>query len=205
MMMNAELVQVETIEYVSPPSVIPMRRVWAMPSAETFSIPPIGALVKSYLRDAGVSVDPFARNKRWATHTNDINPETAAEHHMDAAEFLSMLVAGGVAADVGLFDPPYSPYQVIECYKGAGKDFSHFAKDGHGWKRHRDLFAALIKPGGYVLSFGWNSNGIGKERGFEKVEILLVAHGREHNDTICTVERKVESAQQDMFSLVETA
>lgn len=42
-----------------------------------------------------------------------------------------------------------------------------------------------------MISFGWNSNGIGGDE-FEKVRILLVAHGGVHNDTICTVERKTE-------------
>ena len=43
-----------------------------------------------------------------------------------------------------------------------------------------------------MLSFGWNSGGIGKSLGFEIIEILLVAHGGAHNDTICTVERKLK-------------
>lgn len=47
-----------------------------------------------------------------------------------------------------------------------------------------------IKVGGYAISFGWNSNGFGKNRGFEVIEILLVSHGGHHNDTICTVEMK---------------
>jgi hypothetical protein len=51
--------------------------------------------------------------------------------------------------------------------------------------------ANKIKVGGYCISFGWNSNGMGKNRGFEIVEILLVSHGGHHNDTIVTVERKV--------------
>ena len=42
-----------------------------------------------------------------------------------------------------------------------------------------------------VLCFGWNSGGIGKTLGFELTEILMVAHGGAHNDTICTVERKL--------------
>ena len=37
-----------------------------------------------------------------------------------------------------------------------------------------------------------NSIGIGKKKGFEIIEILLVCHGRAHNDTIVTVERKVQ-------------
>jgi len=62
-------------------------RAFAMPSADTFSIPPIGDFVKRYLHSAVVSVDPFARNKRWATYTNDLSPDTMAEHHMDARDF----------------------------------------------------------------------------------------------------------------------
>lgn len=171
-----------------------------MPSKNTFEVPPFRALVRKYLSPSKCSIDPFARNQRLATFTNDLNPETAAEHHMEAGDFLQFLTEHNVTADLGFFDPPYSPYQVIECYKGIGKNFSHFAKDGHGWKRHRDLFADLIQPGGHVLSFGWNSTGIGKTRGFEKVEILLVNHGREHHDTICIVERKIVSAQLPLLS-----
>ena len=60
-------------------------RTWAMPTSDTFDCKPIGEFVRQYLK--GVSVDPFARNKRWATHTNDLNPDTRAEHHMDAESF----------------------------------------------------------------------------------------------------------------------
>lgn len=41
------------------------------------------------------------------------------------------------------------------------------------------------------ISFGWNSGGIGKQYDFEIIEIMLVAHGGAHNDTIVTVERKI--------------
>ncbi|GAH81276.1 unnamed protein product [marine sediment metagenome] len=50
--------------------------------------------------------------------------------------------------------------------------------------------AKKIKKGGIVISFGWNSGGFGKNREFEIKEILLVAHGGNHNDTICVVEVK---------------
>ena len=43
-----------------------------------------------------------------------------------------------------------------------------------------------------VISFGWNSGGIGKKYGFEIKKILLVAHGGWDNDTICVVEEKIE-------------
>ena len=42
--------------------------------------------------------------------------------------------------------------------------------------------------GGVVLSFGWNSNGMGAPAGFKVVEVLLCRHGGGHNDTICLAE-----------------
>lgn len=54
-------------------------RTFAMPNAETFTVPPIGAFVQRYLAASKVSVDPFARNRSWATYTNDLNPATSAQ------------------------------------------------------------------------------------------------------------------------------
>lgn len=53
------------------------------------------------------------------------------------------------------------------------------------------ILATKVKEGGIVISFGWSSQGFGKERGFEIEEILLVPHGGHHYDTIVTVERKL--------------
>lgn len=187
---------VEQIEYVSIGRAIPMRRVWAMPNPSTFDIPPIRTLVKSYLHKSGVSVDPFARNKRWATHTNDLNPDTAAEHHMEAAEFLGMLDAQGVRADMGLFDPPYSLRQCAEVYESVGRAVTMCDTQIFGrWTEHKALMAKLVVPQGVVMSFGWNSQGMGLQNGFEILELLIVCHGGAHNDTIVTVERKLENKQ----------
>lgn len=166
-----------------------MRRSWAMPNAETFSVPVIGELVRKYLH--GVSVDPFARNKRWATYTNDLNPATEAEYHMDAVDFLEMLAANGVTADVLILDPPYSPRQIAECYAAAGKTAG--MKDTQNatlYARVRRAARRLCKKGSIVLSFGWNSCGMGE--GFSPKELLLVAHGGAHNDTICFVEEMTQ-------------
>lgn len=175
-------------------SQIKMNRVWAMPSADTLTIPPFRQLVKRYLHFSKVSVDPFARNCRWATYTNDLNPDTAADYHLPALQFLQQLVNDGVRADLVIFDPPYSLRQVKECYQAVGIETMAF-EDTHGWKRERDLIAELCEPNAIALSFGWNSQGIGQTRGFEIQEVLLVSHGRDHNDTICTVERKLPQMQ----------
>lgn len=50
----------------------------------------------------------------------------------------------------------------------------------------------IIKPNGKIITFGWNSGGVGKKYGFEIQRILLVPHGGWHNDTICVVEKKLK-------------
>lgn len=169
-----------------------LQRIWAMPSADTFDIPPLGGLVKRYLSQSQVSVDPFARNKRWATWTNDLNPETAAEYHLDAFEFLKMLQEKGVAPDLIIFDPPYSRWQVKEVYAGIGRHYGIQDTQNHStnWHKERDIVDQILVPGGHVLSFGWNSSGMGKERGYKPLELIIVNHGGAHNDTICIIEQK---------------
>jgi len=171
-------------------------RHWAMPSADTMTIPPLKAIVASYCRNR-VSVDPFARNCAIATHTNDLDPSTSAASHMDAVEWLEMLASQGVAADVLIFDPPYSPRQVSECYKSIGRKVEITdTQTARFNKRCRSAIRDVVKVGGYVLSFGWNSVGMGA--GFETVEIVLVCHGGAHNDTICVVDRMI-SSQTSLF------
>lgn len=168
-----------------------MSRSWAMPNKDTFSVQPIGDFVRKYLRKSALSVDPFARNKDWATYTNDLSTETSAQYHMDAEDFCSMLKDQEVLADVVLFDPPYSPRQISECYKSVGLEVGmKETQSACLYKRVRDSLDGLVKPGGIVLSFGWNSVGMGITRNYEIIEIMLCCHGSAHYDTICMAEKK---------------
>ena len=172
-----------------------------MPSADTFSVPCIGEMVKRYLAAAKISCDPFARNKRWATHTNDLNPKTEAEYHMDAEDFLKMLAAQGVRCDLAILDPPYSPRQISECYKEAGitvgmKETQNAAL----YARTKSALLPILTPDAIVLSFGWNSAGMGKKHGFEQIEIKIVCHGSAHNDTICLAEIRMEKPPELNFA-----
>ena len=162
-----------------------------MPSPETFSISPIRDFVRKYLADSAISIDPFARNTRWATFTNDLSPDTEAKYHLDAEVFLAHMHEEGVVADLGLFDPPYSARQVSEVYQSVGREVGMVGTQcGALYKRVRNALDPLISPGGVVLSFGWDSTGMGINRGYQIEEILLVAHGGAHYDTICVAERK---------------
>ena len=72
---------------------VPIRRYWSNPNSATFQMKPALELAQKYLMKSKCSIDPFARNSRLAMHRNDLNPDTEAEHHMDALDFLKMLVA----------------------------------------------------------------------------------------------------------------
>lgn len=160
-----------------------------MPNSETFSIKPISEFVWKYLQKSTVSIDPFARNKQWATHTNDLNPNTTAEHHMEAEDFLRKLQSEGVRADLVIIDPPYSPRQVKECYDGIGIKMKQTdALLGYTRKKLKEAIVDVCTPDATVLWFGWNSTGMGRKMGFDLVEIMLCCHGSDHNDTICTAE-----------------
>ena len=165
-----------------------MTRTWAMPNKNTFSIKPINELVLRLTKDSYESIDPFSNGYKYAGLTNDLDPELKADYHMDAKDFLTLFKANDI--DLVLFDPPYSPRQVSENYKKLGKTVNMQTTQSSYWTKLKKEIARIVKPGGKVLTCGWNSGGIGKTLGFGIEEILLVAHGGWHNDTICTVERK---------------
>lgn len=166
-----------------------------MPNKNTFSIKPIRELVDRYVKlarenDDSIIIDPFANESRIADITNDLNTEHDTDYNMDALEFLSMFEDSSV--DLVLYDPPYSPRQVSESYKDMDMAVNMETTQSSYWGNQKKEIARVLKPNGIALSFGWNSGGIPKTYGFEIVEILLVAHGGAHNDTICTVTKKID-------------
>jgi len=163
-------------------------RDWAMPSANTFEILPIFKFVRKYLGENIISIDPFANKNKLANITNDIDPEMKADFCLDALEFLKQFDDNSV--DLVLFDPPYSPRQISECYKKLNLSVNMETTQASFWSNLKDEIFRITKANSIVLSFGWNSQGIGKKRGFKIEEILLVAHGGNHNDTICVAEKK---------------
>lgn len=168
-----------------------IERTWAMPSKDTFTIKPIGKLLKEEIE--GVDwADPYAGNNSPAKLTNDLHPLTKAEYHQDALEWISKFSPSTL--DGVIYDPPYSLRQLKECYDSIGikPDPAIFRADYIA--KQKDIISRIIKPNGKAICFGWNSIGIGKSRGFKLERILLIAHGRSHNDTIVTVERKMNGA-----------
>lgn len=163
-----------------------IERKWAMPNAWTFAIRPINVLLKEEMI-AGIWLDPFAGQYSPATIRNDLNPNNEADYHLDALEFLAMFPDASI--DGILFDPPYSPRQVKECYDGISGGIKWNGRMTF-WSDAKNECARVLRIGGKALCFGWNSMGLGLKRGFEMQRILLVPHGGSRNDTIYTVEVK---------------
>ena len=171
-----------------------------MPSGSTFSIAPIFKLVKRYLPKAERWVDPFVGQsifREACVRTNDLNPLLTATDHGEALEFLAALEPE--YADGVLWDPPYSPTQIKRIYNGIGRELQTEDTQSAFFARRKNAVDRLLSPGGIVISCGWNSNGMGDVRGYELLELLLVAHGGSHNDTIVTVEQKAVDNQEKLF------
>lgn len=172
---------------------ISIERVWAMPNKNTFDIKPIHDLITEEITE-GLWIDPFANRNKLATITNDLSMEFDTDYHMDALDFMKMFDSGSV--DGVLYDPPYSPRQVSECYNNVGYNVTWDTTKASFWGNHKREISRIVKLGGKVITFGWNSGGIGYKYGFEIERILLVPHGGWHNDTICTVEIKTHEGEQ---------
>ena len=164
-----------------------IERVWAMPNKNTFEIKPIHDLIVEEMTD-DTWIDPFANRNKLATITNDLSQEFDTDYHLDALDFMKLF--GDASVDGVLYDPPYSPRQVSECYNNVGFNVTWDTTKASFWGNHKREISRIVKVGGKVITFGWNSGGIGYKYGFEITRILMVPHGGWHNDTICTVEVK---------------
>jgi len=165
-------------------------RVWAMPNKHTFDIKPIRELIIEEI-PPGITIDPFANKQKLASITNDLDPQYNTDHHLEALDFLKIFETESV--DCALFDPPYTPRQLSECYKKLGRSVTFQDTDASYWSNLKKELSRIVKPGGIVISFGWNSGGVGKVNGFKITRIRLVPHGGVHNDTICVIDKKVQS------------
>ena len=164
-------------------------RVFCMPNKETFKVKYIKELLEEEMDD-GLWIDPFAGMNSPAQIRNDLNPESPAEYHMDALDFLKTLPSN--YADGMIYDPPYSVRQASECYKKVGlEQFTAKVTRWDYWMNVKREIRRVIKKGGKAICCGWSTNGVGNKKQFRMDRIRLIQHGGGHNDTIVTVEIKI--------------
>ena len=146
-----------------------IERVWAMPNHKTFEIKPIKQLILEELGQSYTDVFPHPYDR-------------------DALQMLKEKESNSI--NMLAFDPVYSLRQLKEMYNNKGNSLTQHETQYY-WSDLREEIGRVMAKNGKVISFGWNSIGIGKVKGFEIIRILLVCHGGHHNDTICTVEIKI--------------
>ena len=141
---------------------------------------------KSLNIGAGGVVDPFARNcsisESWS---NDIDPSTTAKYHMDAIDF--MKIVPSQSAWLVIFDPPFSPSQERK-YEQSLKNV--YATPGYVPEIMTDI-CRVLKTGGYMLKFGYNST-----RHHPMLELQkgwICNAGGNRNDVIVTLWKKTMS------------
>jgi len=106
----------------------------------------------------------------------DMDKEMPADYYGDAFEFINTT---DMRFDTIIFDPPYNIRKAREKYEGR--------YIGKGTKI-KNYIKRILNPNARFISFGYDSVGMGKGRGFKKVGICLVCHNGDHNDTICLTE-----------------
>ncbi len=111
---------------------------------------------------------------------NDIDSEIDAHYHMDALELVKAL--GKDNFDTIILDPPYSYRKSMEMYNGnVSSPFNQLKNE----------IPRILSDKGIVITFGYHSVSMGKTRGFEQEEILLMSHGGAIHDTIAVIERRI--------------
>ncbi len=139
--------------------------------------------------DAVLTVDPFARDCRWCSWTNDIDHDTEADFHMDAKLFLEHMANEETGrVDLVLFDPPFSPRQAEEKY--AVGHVNVYQTPGYIGACFQSIVKAL-RPGGHVLKLGYNTNRHHPLLVLEKVWVVAV--GANRNDVLVSLWRREHS------------
>jgi hypothetical protein len=159
----------------------------------TFSIPEVKMFIESLL-NGGKYIDPFCGESPFASRfiTNDINPRMKSTfNHMECLTFLKQFPDNEF--DVAVWDAPRTNKEMWETYREAGIEMTKTEASPKFYVERKKELARIVKPGGFVASFGWNSNGMGEKNCCSKEEILVLNHGEGFNDTICVLERKVKT------------
>lgn len=179
-----------------------------MITSEPFKAPAIRRVIDHYINKRmyatngdAVMVDPFARSSFTTTYpnfiTNDLNPEFDTKYNLEFKDFAKEMELDCRRFDLMLFDPPYNLSQLKLQYDNIGHDLELWQTQ-RPWTDGKNMFAKMMKPNSYVISFGWSTFGMGVRRGFEKVAIYnFEQYGGDKGryNLLMTVERKVPTLE----------
>jgi len=158
-----------------------MNYVLQPPKRWTFEQPKLRLFIEKWCK--GKVLNLFAGKTRLNADEFriDSSNEFKPDYLGDALEFLKTT---NMKFDTIILDPPYSARKSYEKYNG------HYI--GSKWTQIRRAVVRVCRDNTRVISLGYNSQGMSRSLGFEKVAILLICHNGDHNDTIVTVEEKAK-------------
>jgi len=144
----------------------------------TFSVKPIREWVEKTCE--GKTLNLFAGKTKLNIDEvrNDLSGEAFAEYQNDALQFVEAW--DGDKFDTILLDPPYSYRKSMEMYNGI---------KASPFRQLKDILPNILNKNGIIITFGYHSNTMGKNRGFCVERIALFSHGGAIHDTIASVER----------------
>jgi len=146
------------------------------PKRYTFEQPKLKAWVETWCD--GKVLNLFAGKVKLNVdeYRVDIDESMNPDVVMDAYDFVTTT---DMKFDTIILDPPYNIRKAREKYEGRwiGK-----------LTKVKNELVDLLNDGGKVISLGYDTVGMSKSRGFEKIGICVVCHGGDHNDTLGIVE-----------------
>ena len=147
-------------------------------------------IIQKYLQqiqtnESARSIDPFANNDYKLAKIN--NGSTAnAEYNIEAMNFLKIFDNNSI--DILIYGAPYNTTFLKKYYEKSGFDLQRGWQNTYYSSLKREVFR-IVKNDGYVISIGYNSNGIGKSYGFSITD-LTIMYGAPH-DLYIMKEKKV--------------
>jgi len=161
------------------------------PKRWTFEQPKLKQWVEDWCR--GLTLNLFAGKVELDVDEVRVDLDSQMKAHvcMDAFEFVEGMKSKALyfpnlilpfTYDTVVLDPPYNIRKAREKYNGnwIGK-----------FTKIKNILPDIINPGGHVITLGYDTVGMSKSRGFEKIGICVVCHNGDHNDTLVLVERKI--------------
>ena len=116
----------------------------------------------------------------------DIDKEMNAEYFMDVREFVSFAKSKGMIFDTVILDPPYTWRKAKEKYNGnmIGQ-----------YPRLKTELLEILSSKARIISLGWDTVGMSKSRGAEKIAVCVICHNGDHRDTLCLVEQLIAKSK----------
>lgn len=156
------------------------------PKRFTFEQPKLRHWVESWCK--GKVLNLFAGRTKLSAdeYRVDSNPAMKPDWCGDALEFIKSTPR---RFDTAVLDPPYTFRTAIEKYQG------HWIGN---LKKLKDGLPRVLTPRARVISLGYDSVGMSKSRGFEKLAVCLICHSGAYRDTIALVEERVDNNGQQL-------